>query len=391
MNIHEYQAKTILQRFGVGVPRGGVAKTPDEARDVASALGGEVWAVKAQIHAGGRGKGGGIRLARSLAEVSRCAESMLGAPLVTHQTGATGKIVRKLLIEQGCEIAREFYLGVVIDRTTDQTVMLASREGGVEIEEVAKRSPDKILTEQIDPVCGFMPFQTRRLAYQLEMRDKETLKRAAGFMSSLHRAFMELDCSIAEINPLVLTKGGELLALDAKLVLDDSALFRRPELAAMLDPDEEDPTEQEAKKFHLSYVSLDGNIGCMVNGAGLAMATMDIIKLHGGEPANFLDVGGGANTEQVTNAFKILLRDEKVRAVLINIFGGIMKCDTIADGIVGALKEVELEVPLVVRLEGTNVELGREILARSGVGVVTAKDMSDAAQTVVRLAAERSR
>ncbi|MBN2370654.1 MAG: ADP-forming succinate--CoA ligase subunit beta [Vicinamibacteria bacterium] len=391
MNLHEYQAKAVFRSYGVGVPRGGVAGTPDEARDVARSLGGEVWAVKAQIHAGGRGKGGGIRLARSPDEVFRHAASMLGAPLVTHQTGVAGQIVRKLLVERGCEIEREHYLGVAIDRSTDQTVMLASREGGVEIEEVAKRSPEKILTEQIDPVCGLMPFQTRRIAFGLDMRGERALKRAADFMSALHRVFMELDCSIAEINPLVLTKNGELLALDAKLALDDSALYRHPDLAAMLDPEEEDPTEREAKESSLSYVSLDGNIGCMVNGAGLAMATMDIIKLHGGEPANFLDVGGGANTEQVKSAFKILLRDDKVRAVLINIFGGIMKCDTIAKGILGALEEVRFKAPLVARLEGTNVEIGREILARSGVGIVTAADMREAAQTVVRLAAANSR
>jgi succinyl-CoA synthetase beta subunit len=311
---------------------------------------------------------------------------MLGMLLVTHQTGPGGKKVNKVLVEQGCAIERELYLGVVIDRTTSQVVMLGSPEGGVEIEEVARSSPEKIFTEQIDGACGLMPFQARELAFKLGLREKETLKKACRFMTSLYKAFIERDCSIAEINPLVVTKDGDLLALDAKLVFDDSALYRHPDIAELLDEDEEDPTELQAKAFGLSYISLDGNIGCMVNGAGLAMATMDIIKLHGGEPANFLDVGGGANTEQVTNAFKILMSDERVKAVLINIFGGIMKCDTIANGILGALKEINLTVPLVVRLEGTNVELGREILANSGIDLVTATDMGDAAEKVVELA-----
>jgi succinyl-CoA synthetase beta subunit len=385
MNIHEYQAKSILQKYGVGVPRGGLATTPVEAGDVARALGGDVWAVKAQVHAGGRGKGGGIRIARDIDEVMRHAHDMLGQSLVTHQTGPRGKKVRKLLIEQGCRIVREHYLGLVLDRSTSRVAMLASSEGGVEIEEVALRSPEKILTALIDPVCGLMPYQTRKLALRLNLREKDALKKATACMSSLYRAFTKLDCSIAEINPLVLTSAGELLALDAKLVFDDSALYRHADVAAMLDPDEEDPTEQEAKKHNLSFIKLGGSIGCMVNGAGLAMATMDIIKLHGGEPANFLDVGGGANAEQVTNAFKILLRDSNVRAVLINIFGGIMRCDTIAGGILKALEEVKLTVPLVVRLEGTNVEIGRQMLANAGVDLVTATDMRDAAEKAVRL------
>lgn len=384
MNIHEYQAKEILKRYGVAVPIGRVAFTPEEAEDIYRQIGGRC-VVKAQIHAGGRGKAGGIKLVNSPSEAKEAASSLLGKPLVTYQTGPEGKIVRKVLVEKAYEIERELYLGMVIDRSISQVVMMASEEGGVEIEKVAAERPEKILKEAIDPVVGFMPYQGRKLAYGLNL-DKTLISKAVNFMSALYKTFVESDCSLAEINPLVVTKDGEILALDAKINLDDNGLFRHRDLEAMRDVEEEDPLEVEAAKYGISYIKLDGNIGCMVNGAGLAMSTMDIIKLCGGEPANFLDVGGGASKEQVYNAFKILLSDKNVKAVLVNIFGGIMKCDVIAQGVVEAIREVGLQVPLVVRLEGTNVELGREILKNSGLNIISATSMKDAAIKVVEAA-----
>lgn len=384
MNIHEHQAKEILKQYGVAVPRGKVAFTVDEAVEAAKELGTDVVVVKAQIHAGGRGKAGGVKLAKSLDEVRAYAQELLGKKLVTYQTGPEGKEVKRLLIEQGCDIRKEYYVGMVVDRTTGRVVLMASEEGGVEIEEVAKRAPEKIVKEYIDPLTGLMPFQARKVAYAINI-PKELVGKAVKFFMGLYQAFVDKDCSQAEINPLVVTGDGEVLALDAKLNFDDNALFRHPEIAALRDPNEEDPREQEAAKYDLSYIALDGNIGCMVNGAGLAMATMDIIKFYGGEPANFLDVGGGASVEKVREAFKIILSDPNVKGILVNIFGGIMKCDVIATGIVEAAKQVELKVPLVVRLEGTNVELGKKILAESGLDIVSADSMADAAQKIVSL------
>ncbi|GAB6933498.1 ADP-forming succinate--CoA ligase subunit beta [Calditerricola satsumensis] len=384
MNIHEHQAKEILKQYGVAVPRGKVAFTVDEAVEAAKELGTDVVVVKAQIHAGGRGKAGGVKLAKSLDEVRAYAQELLGKKLVTYQTGPEGKEVKRLLIEQGCDIRKEYYVGMVVDRTTGRVVLMASEEGGVEIEEVAKRAPEKIVKEYIDPLTGLMPFQARKVAYAINI-PKELVGKAVKFFMGLYQAFVDKDCSLAEINPLVVTGDGEVLALDAKLNFDDNALFRHPEIAALRDPNEEDPREQEAAKYDLSYIALDGNIGCMVNGAGLAMATMDIIKFYGGEPANFLDVGGGASVEKVREAFKIILSDPNVKGILVNIFGGIMKCDVIATGIVEAAKQVELKVPLVVRLEGTNVELGKKILAESGLDIVSADSMADAAQKIVSL------
>ncbi len=383
MNIHEYQGKAILARHGVAVPRGRVAETPADAEAVARELGTPAVVVKAQIHAGGRGKGGGVKVAKGPAEARAAAERILGMRLVTHQTGPEGRIVRKVLVEEGSEIARELYLGLVLDRAVGRLAVMASTEGGMEIEEVAARHPERILRETIDPALGLQPFQARKLAFGLGL-DGPQAGKAVAFMTGLYRAFVESDCILAEINPLVVTRGGDLLALDAKLNLDDNALFRHPDLEALRDPHEEDPREREAKRYDLAYIALDGNIGCLVNGAGLAMATMDIIKLHGGEPANFLDVGGGASTEKVTAAFKLILADPKVKGILVNIFGGIMRCDIIANGIVAAAKEVGLEVPLVVRLEGTNVELGKRILAESGLSIIPADGMRDAAEKVVR-------
>ncbi len=386
MNIHEYQAKEILKRYGVDVPEGRVAFTPDEAYEIAKEVARDgVCVVKAQIHAGGRGKAGGVRLARSPEEARDIAKALLGSRLVTHQTGPEGKEVKKVLVEEGCGIERELYLGLVVDRSRSRVVVMASEEGGVEIEEVAARSPEKILKEYVDPAVGFMPFQARRITFGLGL-GKELMGKAVRFMDGLYRAFVESDASLVEVNPLVVTKDGRLIALDAKISIDDNGLFRHKDIEYMRDLDEEDPKEIEAARNGLSYISLDGNIGCMVNGAGLAMATMDIIKLYGGEPANFLDVGGGASREQVTAAFKILLSDEKVKAVLVNIFGGIMKCDVIAEGIVEAVKEVGIGVPLVVRLEGTNVERGKAILEGSGLNIITASGMADAAQKVVKAA-----
>lgn len=384
MNIHEYQGKEILKQYGVTVPEGRVAFTVDEAVEAAKELGTQVVVVKAQIHAGGRGKAGGVKVAKSLDEVRTYAQELLGKVLVTHQTGPEGKEVKRLLIEQGCDIKKEYYVGLVVDRSTGKVVMMASEEGGTEIEEVAAKTPEKIFKEVIDPVTGLNPFQARRLAYAINI-PKELINKAAKFMLSLYQAFVDKDCSIAEINPLVVTGDGEVMALDAKLNFDSNALFRHPEIVALRDLDEEDEKEIEASKYDLSYIALDGNIGCMVNGAGLAMATMDIVKFYGGEPANFLDVGGGATEEKVTEAFKIILRDQKVKGIFVNIFGGIMKCDVIANGIVNAAKQIKLDKPLVVRLEGTNVDLGKKILNESGLNIVAAESMADGAEKIVSL------
>jgi len=382
MNIHEYQAKEILRKYGVAVLSGKVATTPEEAEAAARELGGGLCVVKAQIHAGGRGKAGGVKLAKDPQAVREYAAAMLGKKLVTHQTGPEGKAVQKVFIEQGCDIAKEYYLGMVIDRATFRVTVMASSEGGVEIEEVAARSPEKILRAAIDPAAGFADFQGRKLAYGLGL-PKDSVPKAVSFMRALYRAFSESDASLVEINPLVLTKAGDLIALDAKMGFDDNALFRHPDVRAMRDVTEENPKEVEASKFDLSYIALDGNIGCMVNGAGLAMATMDIIKHYGAEPANFLDVGGGATTEKVTEAFKIILSDKNVKAVLVNIFGGIMRCDVVATGVVEAAKQVKLAVPQVVRLEGTNVELGKKILSESGLNIIAANDLADAGRKAV--------
>ncbi|GAB6062470.1 ADP-forming succinate--CoA ligase subunit beta [Deferrisoma palaeochoriense] len=385
MNIHEYQAKEILKRYGVAVPRGIVATTPDEAEAAARELGTPVVVVKAQIHAGGRGKAGGVKVCKGPAEARAAAEKMLGSKLVTHQTGPQGKEVLKVYVEEGCDIARELYLGVVIDRATCRVTIMASTEGGMEIEEVAAKTPEKILKQTVDPATGFFPFHGRKLAYGLGL-EGEAAKNAQKFIAGLYRAFVETDASLAEINPLVVTGDGQVLALDAKMNFDNNALYRHKDIEALRDETEEDPRELEASKYGLSYISLDGNIGCMVNGAGLAMATMDIIKHYGAEPANFLDVGGGASAEQVTRAFQLILSDPKVEAVLVNIFGGIMRCDTIAEGILTAAKTVDLKVPLVVRLQGTNVDLGRKMLAESGLPIITAETMSEAAEKVVAAA-----
>lgn len=384
MNIHEYQGKEILKQYGVKVPEGRVAFTVDEAVEAAKALGTQINVVKAQIHAGGRGKAGGVKVAKNLDEVRTYAGEILGKVLVTHQTGPEGKEVKRLLIEQGCDIKKEYYVGVVVDRATGSVVMMASEEGGTEIEEVAEHSPEKIFKEVIDPVTGLNAFQARRLAYAINI-PKELINKAAKFMMSLYQAFVDKDCSIAEINPLVVTGDGEVMALDAKLNFDSNALYRHADIVALRDLDEEDEKEIEASKYDLAYIALDGNIGCMVNGAGLAMATMDIVKFYGGDPANFLDVGGGATEEKVTEAFKIILRDEKVKGIFVNIFGGIMKCDVIANGVVNAAKQIKLDKPLVVRLEGTNVELGKKILNESGLNIVAAESMADGAEKIVSL------
>jgi succinyl-CoA synthetase beta subunit len=382
MNIHEYQGKSLLRDYGVGVLRGQIAYTPEEAEGAARELGGPLWVVKAQIHAGGRGKGGGIKLARSVEEVRQQANQMLGMTLVTPQTGPEGRQVRRVYVEDGCEIARELYLGVIIDRGTSRVTLMASTEGGVEIEEVARHTPEKIITVAIDPATGFQPYHGRKIAFALGLEGKQVGK-AVAFMKGIYQAFTELDASLVEINPLVVTAGGDLVALDAKMNFDSNALFRQPKVTQLRDLDEEDPQEVEASRHELNYIKLDGNIGCMVNGAGLAMATMDIIKLVGGAPANFLDVGGGATKERVTAAFKLLLADPKVEGVLVNIFGGIMRCDVIAEGVVAAAREVNLNVPLVVRLEGTNVDLGKQILQRSGLPITAAADLADAAEKIV--------
>lgn len=384
MNIHEYQGKEVLSKYGVKVPAGKVAFSVDEAVEAAKELGTSVTVVKAQIHAGGRGKAGGVKVAKSLEEVRTYASEILGKVLVTHQTGPEGKEVKRLLIEQGCDIKKEYYVGVVVDRATNRVVMMASEEGGMEIEEVAANTPEKIFTEVIDPVIGLMPFQARKLAYAINI-PKELVSKAVKFMMGLYQAFVDKDCSMAEINPLVVTGDGDVMALDAKLNFDSNALYRHSDILELRDLDEEDEKEIQASKYDLSYIALDGNIGCMVNGAGLAMATMDIVKHYGGEPANFLDVGGGATTEKVTEAFKIILSDEKVKGIFVNIFGGIMKCDVIANGVVEAAKQVGLDRPLVVRLEGTNVDLGKKILNESGLNIVAAESMADGAEKIVSL------
>ncbi|MCZ6677070.1 MAG: ADP-forming succinate--CoA ligase subunit beta [Candidatus Poribacteria bacterium] len=388
MNVHEYQAKEILRAHGVNVQRGEVASTPDEAEAIARKLGCPMYMVKAQIHAGGRGKGGGVKLATSPEEVRAHAEAILGMQLVTHQTGPEGKLVREVLVAEANEIEKELYLGMVIDRDSSRVVIMSSEEGGVDIEEVAANRPEKIIKETVEPAVGLPPFQARKLAYGLGL-PQTLIPKATQLMMALYDAFIACDCSLAEINPLAITEtdgGQDLVALDAKLNFDDNALWRHEDIEAMRDPHEEDARELEAGKSGLSYISLDGNIGCMVNGAGLAMSTMDLIKLHGGEPANFLDVGGSATTETVTHAFRLILADEKVKAVLVNIFGGIMQCDVIANGIIEAVKQMDLKVPLVVRLEGTNVELGKQILADSGLNLIAADGLSEAAQKAVEVA-----
>jgi len=382
MNIHEYQAKAILKRYGVPVPVGKVASTLPEVKAAAAELGGRC-VVKAQIHAGGRGKAGGVKLASSPEDAVEKAAEILGKNLVTHQTGPEGRRVSRVLVEQGVNIDRELYLGMVLDRARSRVTTICSSEGGVEIEEVAAKHPEKILKEVIDPAVGLQPFQCRRLAFALGV-PPEVMGKMVALMQALYRAFDECDCSIAEINPLILTKEGQVMALDAKMNFDSNAMFRHQEILALRDLNEEDPREIEASKYELSYISLDGNIGCMVNGAGLAMATMDIIKLCGGEPANFLDVGGGASKERVAQAFKIILSDPRVRGVLINIFGGIMRCDVLAQGVVDAARELSIKVPLVVRMQGTNVELGRKILADSGLPIISAETMAEAAEKIVQ-------
>ncbi|MFI4986370.1 MAG: ADP-forming succinate--CoA ligase subunit beta [Alphaproteobacteria bacterium] len=387
MNIHEYQAKALLAKYGVAVPRGGVAYTAAEAEQVAKSLGGPVWVVKAQIHAGGRGKGGGVKLVKSSDEVRDTARAMIGMTLVTHQTGPAGKEVKRVYVEEGCDIKRELYLGLLIDRGTSRVTLMASTEGGVEIEEVAARSPERILRVAVDPVAGLQPFYARKIAFGLGLEGAQ-IASAVKFLTGMYNAFVGLDASLVEINPLVVTGAGEVVALDAKMNFDDNALFRHREVADLRDEDEEDPTEREAARHDLNYVKLAGNIGCMVNGAGLAMATMDIIKLYGGEPANFLDVGGGATKERVTTAFKLILSDAHVEGILVNIFGGIMRCDVIAEGVVAAAREVSLHVPLVVRLEGTNVELGKKLLTQSGLPIISADNLADAAEKVVKAVKE---
>ncbi|MGE7767706.1 ADP-forming succinate--CoA ligase subunit beta [Peribacillus sp. NPDC096540] len=384
MNIHEYQGKEILRQYGVSVPNGRVAFTVDEAVEAAKELGTDVVVVKAQIHAGGRGKAGGVKVAKNLDEARTYAEEILGKTLVTHQTGPSGKEVKRLLIEEGCDITKEYYIGLVLDRATNSVVLMASEEGGTEIEEVAEKTPEKIFKEVIDPVVGLTGFQARRIAFNINI-PASLINKASKLMVNLYTAFVEKDCSIAEINPLVVTGDGNVMALDAKLNFDDNAIYRQKDIADYRDLDEEDAKEIEASKHGLSYISLDGNIGCMVNGAGLAMATMDIIKHYMGDPANFLDVGGGATEEKVKEAFKIILSDQKVKGIFVNIFGGIMKCDIIATGVVAAAKELGLDVPLVVRLEGTNVDLGKKILKESGLNITAAESMADGAQKIVSL------
>jgi succinyl-CoA synthetase beta subunit len=383
MNIHEYQAKAILRNFGVPVPEGHVVYNSNSARDWAKRLGEGPWAVKAQIHAGGRGKGGGVKIAKTADEAKQFAREMFGMTLVTHQTGPEGKIVKRVLIESGCNIADEFYLSFLVDRATDKVTLMASAEGGMDIEEVAAKTPEKIFFEAVDPTVGLTAFQARKVAFKLGFAIAQ-VKQAVPLLMNLYQVFVETDCSLLEINPLVLTGDGDLLCLDAKLNFDDNALFRHLRIRDLRDYDEEDANEIEASQYDLSYIALDGNIGCMVNGAGLAMATMDIIKHYGGDPANFLDVGGGATIERVTEAFKLILSDDKVEGILVNIFGGIMKCDVIATGVIEGAKQLGVKVPLVVRLEGTNVELGKKMLAESGLNIVSADGMADAAEKIVK-------
>ncbi|MGF3102546.1 MULTISPECIES: ADP-forming succinate--CoA ligase subunit beta [Rossellomorea] len=382
MNIHEYQGKEILRNYGVSVPNGKVAFTAEEAVEAAKTLDSSVYVVKAQIHAGGRGKAGGVKIAKSLDEVRTYADELIGKTLVTHQTGPEGKEVKRLLIEEGCDIKKEYYVGLVLDRATSQVVLMASEEGGTEIEEVAEKTPEKIFKEYIDPVVGLTGFQARRIAFNINIPQK-LVGKAAKFMMGLYNVYVQKDASIVEINPLVVTGDGDVMALDAKFNFDSNALYRQKNVIELRDLEEEDAKEIEASKYDLSYISLDGNIGCMVNGAGLAMATMDIVKHYGGDPANFLDVGGGATAEKVTEAFKIILSDENVKGIFVNIFGGIMKCDVIATGVVEAAKQIGLQVPLVVRLEGTNVDLGKEILNKSGLNIIAAESMADGAQKIV--------
>jgi succinyl-CoA synthetase beta subunit len=384
MNIHEYQGKELLRKYGVAVPNGRVAFTVEEAVEAAKELGSDVSVVKAQIHAGGRGKAGGVKVAKNLDEVRTYADEILGKTLVTHQTGPQGKEVKRLLIEEGCDIQKEYYVGIVLDRASSRVVLMASEEGGTEIEEVAEKTPEKIFKEYIDPAVGLQGFQARRLAFNINI-PKELVGQAVKFMAGLYKVFVEKDCSIAEINPLVTTGDGKVMALDAKLNFDSNALYRQKDVLELRDLEEEDVKEIEASKYDLSYIALDGNIGCMVNGAGLAMATMDIIKYSGGEPANFLDVGGGATAEKVTEAFKIIISDQNVKGIFVNIFGGIMRCDVIAEGVVEATKQVGLDLPLVVRLEGTNVELGKKILKESGLNITAAESMADGAEKIVAL------
>jgi succinyl-CoA synthetase beta subunit len=381
MKVHEYQAKSILARYGVPVPRGEVTDNPEEAREIAKRLGGRA-VVKAQIHAGGRGKGGGVKLAKDPDEARELAKRILGMTLVTAQTGPEGKLVQKVLIEEALDIDRELYLSITLDRGRGLPSMMVSKSGGMEIEEVAAKDPKAIVREVLDPGLGMFPFQARKLAFALGLSG-ESFKKGVAFMPALFKAYVETDASLAEINPLLVTKAGDVLALDAKMTFDDNALFRHPDVKAMRDLFEEDPLEVEASRFGLNYIKLDGNVGCMVNGAGLAMATMDLVKLAGGEPANFLDVGGGANEEQVKNAFRIILSDRNVQAILINIFGGIMRCDIIANGVVAAVREMGLSLPVVVRLEGTNVDLGKQILRDSGLKITPADGLADAARKVV--------
>ncbi len=382
MNIHEYQAKEVLRKFGVPTLQGHSCESVDEAVASAEKLGGSVWVVKAQIHAGGRGKGGGVKVAKSLEEVKTFASDILGMQLVTHQTGPEGKKVNKIFVEQGCDIEKEYYVAALVDRATGRVTMMASSEGGMDIEEVADKTPEKIHTVDVFPETGLAPFQARQLAFKIGMRGK-TVSKAVKAFTSLYNAFENTDCALAEINPLVTTGSGDVVALDAKMNFDSNALYRHTDIAEYRDLTEEDPAEYEASKHDLAFIKLDGSIGCLVNGAGLAMATMDVIKIHGGEPANFLDVGGGATKEKVTEAFKIILGDKNVKGILVNIFGGIMKCDIIAEGVIAATKELGLNVPLVVRLQGTNVDLGKSILAKSDLNIVAADDLSDAANKIV--------
>lgn len=381
MKIHEYQAKEILRKFNVEVPKGKVAFTPEEAVEAAKEIGGELWVVKAQIHAGGRGKGGGVKLARSLDEVYEISKQMIGMRLVTHQTGPEGKLVQRVLIEEGMNIEKELYVGITLDRSTSKNVVMVSTEGGVEIEKVAAETPEKILKEYVEPSIGLQQYQARKLAFGLGL-EGDKFKNAVKFLIGLYKAYEETDASLAEINPLVVTKEGRVLALDAKMNFDDNALFRHPEIVELRDLNEEEPLEIEASKYNLNYIKLDGNVGCMVNGAGLAMATMDIIKLAGGEPANFLDVGGGASAETVENGFRIILSDPNVKAILINIFGGIVRCDRVAQGVIEASKKVNVNVPIVIRLEGTNAEEAAELLNNSGLNFLVATSLKDAAEKV---------
>jgi|TARA_B100001971_G_C18224368_1_gene559333 succinyl-CoA synthetase beta subunit len=385
MNIHEYQAKELLKARGIPVLDGGVAYTADEAVEVAEKLDGDIYVVKAQIHAGGRGKGGGVKLAKSLDEVRTYAEEIIGMQLITPQTSAEGQEVKRVYIEQGCDIDRELYLGMLVDRATSRVTIMASTEGGMEIEEVAEHSPEKILKVAVDPATGVLPFHARKLAFGLGLKGDQ-IKNAVKVIMTMYNAFIELDCSIVEINPLVVTKSGVVMPLDAKINFDENALFRHKDIEELRDVDEEDPTERQANDLDLAYVKLDGNIGCMVNGAGLAMATMDIIKLYGGEPANFLDVGGGASKEKVTAAFKLIMSDPNVEGILVNIFGGIMRCDVIAEGVIAATREMGMTIPLVVRLAGTNVEQGKELLSKSGLNIIPADDLADAADKIVKAA-----